>query len=126
MTLITAMTIPPPLFATRGPDDYGLFIISGFIALIAATAISAIIYFALTFWARQSRRPEGRYWLTLLGCVIGTMLTIALVRLAPLDSNDLSSTSVPAWVIIGLPILGAIAGFFTWRRRPAADGSESN
>lgn len=117
LTFVAATTISPPAHATRGPDDYGLWVISGFIALAVLAGLSAVIFFLLRFWARHSGRKEGRYWLTLLGCIVGGVIMVVLVRWAPLDSEDIFKSSIPYAVQVGLPIIGGIAGFFVWRRK---------
>jgi hypothetical protein len=117
LTFVAATTVSPPAHATRGPDDYGLWFISIFLALGVLAGLSAAIFFLLRFWARHGGRKEGSYWLTLLGCIVGMVAVVVLVRWAPLDSEDIFKSSIPYAVQLGLPLIGGIAGFFVWRRK---------
>ncbi len=117
LAFMAAMVVSSPAYATRGPDDYGLWVISGLVALVILAGLSAAIYFLLRWWARRGGRAEGHYWLTFLGSIVGAVAMIALVRWAPLDSEDMFKSSVPVAVQVGLPILGGISGFFVWRRK---------
>jgi hypothetical protein len=113
--LVTVLS--SPALATRGDDDYGLWMAAGLTILILVVGLSAIVHFSLQYWARRTGRKEGRFWLTLAGGVIGGVAMVVVLRLAPLDSEDFYKSSVPLAVQVALPVLGAVAGFFVLRRK---------
>ena len=114
LALVTGLS--SPAFATRGGDDYGLMVVSLLFALGILTGISVAVHFSLRAWTRRTGRKEGHFWLTFLGCVLGGVITWVLVRLAPMDDSDFYKSSIPWTIQIGLPVMGAVVGFFVLRR----------
>jgi len=110
-----------PALATRGPDDVGLMVISGIMVLMAAAAMSAAVHVPLHLWTSRSGRRRGRYWLTLLGCIVGAGAGVLVMRNLPssmLLNDDFES---PRWLLaipFTISALGGAACFFVWRKPP--------
>jgi len=72
---------PLPALATQGPDD-PMWIFLGIVVAALMAGLAAIIYFLLRRRARKRGLPEGRYWLTWVGCMVGASIAPFLSRLS--------------------------------------------
>jgi hypothetical protein len=110
-----------PALATRGPDDVGLMVISSILVVLGAAFVSGVVYLPLYLWTASSGRRRGRYWLTLLGCLVGAGAGVLLLRNLP-TSVVLDDGYETRYWLMAIPFaISAVVGvacFFIWRKPP--------
>lgn len=110
-----------PALATRGPDDVGLMVISSILLVLGALLVSAVVYLPLYLWTASSGRRRGRYWLTLLGCLVGVGAGLLLLRNLPSGMVLNDEFESRRWLMAIPFVIGAVGGaacFYVWRKPP--------
>lgn len=110
-----------PALATRGPDDVGLMVMSSILAVLFALVVSAVVYLPLYLWTASSGRRRGRYWLTLLGCLVGVGAGVLLIRNLPSGMVLNEKLESRHWPMAIPFVIGAVVGaacFYVWRKPP--------